>query len=407
MIDHAHDEIMNLHMDPSAFDGMDSGYNCSSPELLYNPLEECKLYELVPGRLSFAAHRDDECTIAEIKKNPQLFFFSSCWHESYEPLCADFGPINLSGIHHFFQQMCQIMTDPRLTNRHLVFYSELSPEHMTNGVFLLCAFLVVIFGWEPEDAIRPFSEFNPSPFLGFRDATFTKADYHLSILDCLNSLKQALRHSFLCTESFNIEEYNKLYSPEFDMNQPCSKFLAFRGPSQRPQDGWAKPPSSYIEVLKSKGVTAVVRLNEPDTYDPEEFRRHGIAHYDLEFDDCTVPSADVVARFLDVCDSEAGVIAVHCKAGLGRTGTLIAIWMMKHYGLRADEAMAWLRIVRPGSVIGPQQHFLKRCEGAIWHGNHLMLPADFHAGGTADAAASKSMAAQIVNAMALKRVAVQ
>ena len=39
--------------------------------------------------------------------------------------------------------------------------------------------------------------------------------------------------------------------------------------------------------------------------------------------------------------------------------------MMKHHGFTAREAMGWLRIVRPGSVIGEQQDYLCRVEAAI------------------------------------------
>ncbi len=49
---------------------------------------------------------------------------------------------------------------------------------------------------------------------------------------------------------------------------------------------------------------------------------------------------------------------MHCKAGLGRTGVLICAYMIKHFGFTAEEAMGYIRVCRPGSVIGPQQHYL-------------------------------------------------
>lgn len=49
---------------------------------------------------------------------------------------------------------------------------------------------------------------------------------------------------------------------------------------------------------------------------------------------------------------------MHCKAGLGRTGTNIAAFLIKNLRFTAPEAIAWCRMCRPGSIVGPQQQFL-------------------------------------------------
>ena len=48
-------------------------------------------------------------------------------------------------------------------------------------------------------------------------------------------------------------------------------------------------------------------------------------------------------------------------AGLGRTGTLIGYYIMSRYKLTAVEAIAWIRICRPGSILGKQQTWLEKC----------------------------------------------
>ncbi len=71
---------------------------------------------------------------------------------------------------------------------------------------------------------------------------------------------------------------------------------------------------------------------------------------------------EIVQSFLDIAEKEEGALAVHCKAGLGRTGTLIACYAMKHYYFPAADFIGWIRIARPGSILGPQQNYLIEME---------------------------------------------
>jgi cell division cycle 14 len=97
------------------------------------------------------------------------------------------------------------------------------------------------------------------------------------------------------------------------------------------------------------------------------FINKGIDHEDMIFVDGSTPPQHIVDQFISSCEDhfdkpDSGAIAVHCKAGLGRTGTLIALYAMKHYQIPAEAFIGWIRIARPGSVLGPQQFYLPQVE---------------------------------------------
>jgi protein-tyrosine phosphatase len=125
----------------------------------------------------------------------------------------------------------------------------------------------------------------------------------------------------------------------------------------------------YALLFVEKGISNVVRLNDPTTYDKTIFMKHNIAHQDMYFTDGSVPTSSLVSQFIQTMDSAKGAVAVHCKAGLGRTGTMASAYLMHKYHFTAKESIAWIRIVRPGSIVGPQQHYLERLQPQL-HSAH-------------------------------------
>lgn len=56
----------------------------------------------------------------------------------------------------------------------------------------------------------------------------------------------------------------------FVLAEVCPKFIAFKGPSAKREllvpGLWSIQPCDYVEVFKERKVTAIVRLNEAETY---------------------------------------------------------------------------------------------------------------------------------------------
>lgn len=117
----------------------------------------------------------------------------------------------------------------------------------------------------------------------------------------------------------------------------------------------------------------MVRLNKK-MYEERDFIRAGIDHLHQFYIDGSCPPMNilqtVVHAFEQVPQNKG--FAVHCKAGLGRTGTCIGAYIMKHYRMTAPEVIAWMRMCRPGMVIGPQQKFLQDIQPIMWQEGEMM-----------------------------------
>jgi len=114
--------------------------------------------------------------------------------------------------------------------------------------------------------------------------------------------------------------------------------------------------AQVIDELRAHRIGLVVNLHEePDA--SELLARLHAEGLHLPVADFTPPSQAQLEQGAAAIDAALGRgvrVAVHCGGGLGRTGTLLAAFLVSQ-GSDADEAIARVRAARPGSIETPEQ----------------------------------------------------
>ncbi len=108
--------------------------------------------------------------------------------------------------------------------------------------------------------------------------------------------------------------------------------------------------------LKRQGVRAVLSLTEDPLLDGA-LARHGLAELHLPVDDLTPPTPaqlEAALAFIDQHRARGESVAVHCKMGQGRTGTVLAAYLIRA-GWDLADALAEVRAICPGAIGSAEQ----------------------------------------------------
>lgn len=123
----------------------------------------------------------------------------------------------------------------------------------------------------------------------------------------------------------------------------------------------AVPFPADVPRLKALGVAGVVTLNEPyETLVPTSlYLDHGINHLVIPTRDYLfAPSDGDIDRAIEFIHGNAScgkTTYVHCKAGRGRSTTIVLCYLVKHKDMTPEAAYDYVRSIRPRVLLASSQ----------------------------------------------------
>jgi cell division cycle 14 len=123
----------------------------------------------------------------------------------YNAFHADFGPLHIGHLYRFAVLFHDILGDPANNDRAVVFWSKGDARSRANAACLMACYMVLIQAWPPHLALAPIAQADP-PYMPFRDAGYSQADFVLNIQDVVYGVWKAKEENLCQLKEFNLEE---------------------------------------------------------------------------------------------------------------------------------------------------------------------------------------------------------
>jgi atypical dual specificity phosphatase len=111
------------------------------------------------------------------------------------------------------------------------------------------------------------------------------------------------------------------------------------------------------KLARDERISVLINLRERP-HNARRLAQFGLREIHIPVPDKAAPSGDQLSAGIAAIEQTVAKgqrVAVHCRNGRGRSGTLLACYLVRHDRLPSDQAIAHVRAVRPGAIETQQQ----------------------------------------------------